>query len=287
MRIALALAAALTAPAAEKAEISQDIVVRARASGAAVLVAPPAASKPVVDEVLRSLALGRGATAPAAERVAVEPELARFARPFPEPPFLAFSPANVEALYDEWTFEVLDDRGEFAWRSSGVGLLREALDWDGTGPGGRLAAVPGRSYRYRFTGRRAGRAFAVESAFVPLRSFTHREYGGETRLECALGEIFEGASRAPSKGGARWLDAFGARLRAAEPRSDGTYRLELRSREPAGALAKARAAAVAAALARVLVVSPEAVRVERAPAERGEALSALVPPSRGPSLRIE
>lgn len=287
MSAALLLAAALAASAAERAEISQDIIVRSRAAGTGVQVAPPAASAPVIDEVLRSLSLGRGAGAPSAERVSVDPDAARFERPFPEPPFLSFSPANVEALYDEWTFEVLDDRGEAVWRSAGIGLLREVLEWDGGGPGGRLVVEPGRSYRYRFTGRRAGRAFVVESAFVPLRSFTHREYAGETRLEAAAGLFFAEGRPSLSDGGKRWVEAVAARLRAAEPRADGGYRLELLARVPGSALAKNRVRLLKRELARLLVVAPERVRVDRVPAPRGEAVAALLPPSRGGSLRIE
>lgn len=284
---AVALAAASPAATAERAEISQEITVRARAAGPGVQIAPPAASAPVIDEVLRSLSLGRGARAPSDERVSVDPGAARFERPFPEPPFLSFSPANIEALYDEWAFEVLDDRGEAVWRSEGVGLLGEVIEWDGGGPGGRLIVSPGRSYRYRFTGRRAGRAFVVESGFVPLRSFAHREYAGETRLEAAASLFFAEGRPSLTDGGKRWVDALAARLRAAEARADGGYRLELLAREPGGALAKNRARLLVRELARLLVVAPERVRVDRVPAPRGEAVAALLPPSRGGSLRIE
>ena len=125
--ISALLLAAATAHGAERprqSELSQDITIKARAAAAAgVQVAPPSASKPVIDEVLRSLSLGRGARAPAAERVRTGGDASRFARPFPEPPFLVMSPANIVALYDEWVYEVFDDQGEIVWKSDGVGML--------------------------------------------------------------------------------------------------------------------------------------------------------------------
>ena len=100
--IAVFLLAAATAHGAERAaksELSQDITIKARAAGSAgVQVAPPTASKPVIDEVLRSLSLGRGARVPAAERIRTGGDASRYARPFPAPPFIVMSPANIVAL---------------------------------------------------------------------------------------------------------------------------------------------------------------------------------------------
>lgn len=285
MIAALLLSAALPAAAAE---LSEDITVKARAAAAAgVQVAPPTASKPVIDEVLRSLTLGRGALAPAAERIRVGGDTARFERPYPEPPFLALSPENIAALYDRWVFEVRDDLGEIVWRSDGVGMLADKIDWDGGGPNGQLAVVAGRSYRYRFTGRRGSRAFVVESDPVPLRSFTHREYAGETRLEADAALFFKPGSAALSREAGAWVDALAARLRAGEPRADGTYRLELAAKDLRGKLTRDRARALTLALARALVVAPEKVKVALMPALRGEAVSGFLPPSRGAALRIE
>src|SRR4051812_47886732 len=126
-------AAALTAePSGGKAEMSQNITVVGKASAPPLSVPSPSPSKPVVDEVLRSLSLGRGADPSGAETVRVSPEASRLERPFPEPPFLALSPENIRALYDAWTFEVRSDDGELAARSEGVGVLRESVDWDGS-----------------------------------------------------------------------------------------------------------------------------------------------------------
>lgn len=280
----------LLAAAAEpegRAVLSQDITVRAKAGGPAVSVPPPAPSKPVVDEVLRTLSLGRGGPGPGAERVRVSPETAaRLESPFPEPPFLALSPENIEALYDSWSFEVLG-AGEIVWRTEGVGLLRERLDWTGLGPYGRLAVAAGESYSYRFTGRRGARSFVIESEPVRLRTFSHREYVGETRLEAAAAEIFEAGKdvfAAPAK---PLLDAMAERLSSAEPRPDKRHRLELYSGEPRGRLAKQRAASLAKFFANALAVPLESVNVAILPPERGEAVAAFLPPSRGPGLRIE
>lgn len=289
MTAALILLLALPAwSAPSKSELSQDMTIKARAAGGAgVQVAPPTASKPVIDEVLRSLSLGRGAKAPAAERIRAGGDVARFQRPFPEPPFLALSPANIVAVYDEWSFEVVDNEGDIVWKSDGVGMLNEKVDWDGGGPDGRLAVVAGRSYRYRFTGRRAGRAFVVESDPVPLKSFTHREYAGETRLEADVALIFEDGKADFTKEAGTWIDAFASRLRLGEPRADGNYKLELAAKEVRAKLTQARAKALGRRLAKSLLVAPERVVVGLMPATRGEAVSAFLPPSKGPALRVE
>jgi len=271
-----------------KSELSQDITIKARAAGTAgVQVAPPTASKPVIDEVLRSLSLGRGAQAYAAERIRTGADVARFNRPFPEPPFLGLSPANIVAVYDEWAFEILDSEGDIVWKSEGVGVLADKVDWEGSGPEGRLVVVAGLSYHYRFTGRRAGRAFVIESDPVPLRSFTHREYAGETRLEADSALFFEPGKAELAKEGAVWIDALTSRLRRGEPRADGNYKIELATKEPRGALAKARARLLTRRLARSLVVAPERVVVSIMPVMRGEAVSGFLPPSKGAALRVE
>lgn len=289
--IAWILAAALAAHGAQRAartEISQDITVRARAAATSIQVPPPAAAKPVIDEVLRSLSLGRGTLPPAAELIRTGADELRFLRPFPEPPFLALSPANIVALYDEWTFEVLDSKGRVAWKTEGVGRLKERVDWDGEGPDRQLAIVAGLSYRYRFTGRRAGRAFVIESDPVRLRSFARLEdYGGQTRLEAEIGLFFENGKPAFQKEADAWIDALAARLRVGEPRADGTYKVELAVREARGKLAQARANALSKRLAAALVVAPERVAVSVAPLLRGEAVSAFLPPSKGATLRSE
>lgn len=289
MSAALLLLLALPAwSAPAKSELSQDITIKSRAAGSAgVQVAPPTASKPVIDEVLRSLSLGRGKTAPAAERIRTGGDNARFNRPYPEPPFLALSPANIVAVYDEWEFVVADNEGDIVWKSDGVGMLNENIDWDGGGPDGRLTVVAGRSYHYRFTGRRAGRAFVIECEPVPLKSFTHREYAGETRLEADASLIFEDGKATFTKDSGVWLDALASRLRLGEPRSDGNYRLELSAKDVRSKVTLARAKALGRRLAKALVVMPERVVVSLMPASRGEAVSAFLPPSKGAALRVE
>jgi hypothetical protein len=289
MTVALLFAASAFAAGADsgKSEISQDITVVGKAAAPALAVPPPSPSKPVVDEVLRSLALGRGAGPSAPEIVRVSPETSRLERPFPEPPFLALSPENIRAQYDAWTFDIRSDDGEIATRSEGVGVLREGVDWDGTGPDGRLAIAPGRRYHYRFTGRRGGREFLIESDPVLLQSFTRREYAGETRLEVAIDEIFPDGKSSYATGAERYLDRMADSLRAGDARADGTYRFELCMKDPRGKLAKARVKALVTTFAAALLIEPKRVTISALPVERGAALAAFIPPSKGARLGNE
>jgi hypothetical protein len=282
----LLLAASARAAGAGK-EISQDVTVMGKAAAPSLSVPPPSASKPVVDEVLQSLALGRGAGPSGPETIMVSPETTRLEHPFPEAPFLALSPENIRALYDAWVFEIRGDDGEIASRSEGVGILREAVDWDGAGPDGRLALSPGHRYHYRFTGRRGGREFAVESDPVLIQSFTHREYAGETRMEVSIDEIFTDGKSTFATGAERYLDRMADALRAGDTRADGTYRFELYTKTPRAKLTGARIKALVKALAAALKADSEKVKISPMPAERGEAFAAFVPPAKGPSLRIE
>ncbi|MFI5347371.1 MAG: hypothetical protein ACHQ51_13435 [Elusimicrobiota bacterium] len=274
-------------PAKGKSEISQDITVHARAAAPALAVPAPTPSKPVVDEVLNSLALGRGVGVAQPDTVHTTPESVRLEKPFPEPPFLALSPENIRALYDSWTFQVRAVDGDIVYRSEGVGLMREKIEWDGAGPDGRLNLAAGRRYKYRFTGRRGGREFTIESDPVAIKSFTHREYAGETRLEVVVDEIFVDGKTSYATGAEHYLDAMTDALRAGEPRRDGTYRFELYSAKPKAKLTLARAKALRKRIAVSLRVDPVFVKVTPMPAERGEGLAALVPPSKGARLRIE
>jgi hypothetical protein len=285
----LLAAAALAADPAStgKSEMSQNITVVGKAAAPTLSVPPPSPSKPIVDEVLQSLALGRGAGPAGPETVRVSPETTRLERPFPEPPFLALSPENIRALYDAWTFEIRSDDGELATRSEGVSILRESIDWDGSGPDGRLAIAAGRRYHYRFTGRRGGREFAIESDPVLIQSFTRREYAGETRLEAAIDEIFPDGKSSYATGAERYLDAMAEALRAGDARADGSYKFELYTKKPRGKLAAARAKALAKTFAAALLVEPKRVKVSPLPVERGEALAAFVPPSKGARIGNE
>jgi len=282
----LAVAACAADSKSEKATISSDITVRSKAAGPSLSVPPPAPSKPVVNEVLDSLSLGRGSSGPGTQTIHVSPGSARLEHAFPEPPFLALSPENIRARYDTWAFEVLDGEG-IVWRAEGVGRLDDQVDWDGMGADGRLAVTAGQSYRYRFTGRRGGRDFRIESDPVTLKSFMHREYIGETRLEVALPEVFAADKDAFAPGADRFLNAMAESLRTSEGRRDGTYKLELYMREPRGKLAKARARSLAKKLSAALLVAVERVIVTPLPVERGEAVAAFLAPSKGARFRRE
>jgi hypothetical protein len=286
---ALLLAGVLCAPAlaADKSEISQDITVHSKAVGPALAVPPPTASGPVINEVLDSLSLGRGDAGTTAETIHVEADAARVAGLFPRAPFLAFTPARVRARYDEWTFEVLDGNKP-VWSVSGVGPARDDLSWDGRATDGRLAVSAGREYRYRFTGRRGGKSFSVESDPVRLKSFSRSEYQGETRLEVGTRQLFVEGSPQLADAADHYLAEIAARLSAAGAREDGTYRCEFYASAPRGTLAKARAKAVAAALAADLKTRVGDVNVLILPADRGgESFAAFVPVPEGPALRSE
>lgn len=270
-------------PAAQGSELQQDITVKARTSGPGLAVPPPAASKPVVDEVLRSLTLARDEKSPSATRIRVGGDPERFDRPFPEPPYLALSPANIEALYDAWTFEVFADR-EPVWRAEGVGLLRDRLDWEGQGPTGELALSAGKSYRYRFTGRRGGRSFVIESEPVRIVSFVHREYAGETRLEVRSSMVFDADKASFAATAKPFLDAVSERLRLGEPRPDGSFKCELYVPDVRARLARDRAKALVKRLSDQLVVAHQRVKVALIPETRGEALACFLAASKGPSI---
>ena len=289
LALCLAAAPALCAPPGKgPAEISQDITVRSKAAGPSLAVPPPAPSKPVVDEVLRSLNLGRsGDAAPSAETVRVAPESARLDAPFPEPPFLALSPENIRALYDAWSFEIREADGAIATRSEGVGRLRENVDWDGAGPDGRLEIAAGKRYLYRFTGRRGAREFVVESDPVAVKSFLRRQYGGETRMEVAIDEVFTDGKATYATGAERYLDRMADALRAGESRPDGTFRFDLYAKDVRGKLTATRAKALVARFAKALGTDPSKVKIQPTPVERSEALAAFVPASKGARLHVE
>ena len=69
----LAITASAADPAKAKTEISQDITVHARASAPALAVPAPTPSKPIVDEVLNSIPLGRHAGAAKPDTVHTTP----------------------------------------------------------------------------------------------------------------------------------------------------------------------------------------------------------------------
>ena len=290
IRILLVMLAAncRAAPAAQNRsrEIIQDITIRSKSDGPALSVPSPTPSKPVIDEVLQSLDLGRdGGDDKTLETVRVAPNTARFTAPFPEPPFLSLSPENIRAMYDSWIFEIREVGGEIVERSEGVGALRETLDWDGAGPDGRIEIKPGRRYAYRFMGRRGSRQFLVASDPVALNSFTRREYGGETRLEVAIEEIFVPGRADFATGAERYLNRMALVLRGTDPRPDGTYRFELYSAILRGSLLKSRVNALTERLAVALGARTNLIRISPLPIERSEAFAAFAPPTKGPALR--
>ncbi|MBI4372007.1 MAG: hypothetical protein HY552_06895 [Elusimicrobia bacterium] len=289
MNASLLLAAAALAAAAgasREAAAPQDASIQARSPGPGLAVPPPEPAPAVVDEVLDSLLLGRGRGGPAPARVGVTPEPARAPRPFPEPPYLALSPANIEALYDAWIFEVFDGL-ELVFRSEGIGLLQEPLEWAGEGSDGRTAAVAGRGYRYRFTGRRGSRSFLIDSEPVRLDSLSRPEFSGATRLEAAASALFKEGQAEFADSAKLLLDALVERLRPPEARPGGVCRLAFYAFKPRSAAAKARAEALSGFLTSALRLKPSQVEVSVLPAESGEILAVVMPPSSGPIFQLD
>ena len=143
----------------------------------------------------------------------------------------------------------------------------------------------GKSYRYRFTGRRGGRAFSIESEPARIVSFVHREYIGETRLEVRSSMIFESEKAAFAATAKPFLEQMAERLRLGEPRPDGSYKFELYVPDVRARLAQARAKALNKWFSDQLIVAHMRVKVALIPETRGEALACFLAASKGPGLR--
>jgi hypothetical protein len=207
--------------------------------------------------------------------------------PFAQPPFLALSPQHIRAYYDSWTFEIRNDANEVVSQSDGVGVVRESIEWDGAGPDGRLELAPGRAYHYRFIGKSGKQQFIIESDPVMIKSFSRRQYGGETRLEVSIDEIFIDGRTALAPGADRYISLMVEALRNGEKREDGSYRFELYSSHVRGPLTKARVNALIRDVSAALHVDAVHVSVLPMPAERGEALAVFLPASKGARLHVE
>lgn len=289
MSLAAALLAAWTATAAEdagKSVVSQDITIKGKASSApAVRVPAPAPEKAVLDEVLESLGIYRGRHAPTTPKSVLKPAAKRLLKPFPEAPFLTFSPRSFPKAHDRWTFEVLSGESP-VWRTEGVGRLEEELRWDGRDLQGRMARAA-ESYWFRFTAFRGEEESALSSEPVELPSLAYAGAKGERRLEAASRLIFAPGRSDLASGATDYLSAMGDRLRREDPRKR-PYRIELHQKGAPSKLSRARAEALRRFFSSYLVVSPERVSVEVLGAsERGEAASCVVPPDEGPRLKLD
>lgn len=283
--MATLLAAALSVSAAEeRAVIKQEISIKGGPAGQAMPLPPPGPERPVVDEVIDSLKIMNKTHAARAASVQV-PGSEKLARPFPGAPYLVFSPRSVSAPYDLWTFEVVEGANEVLMRQDGTGKVVEPIEWDGTGPSGEDAVRVGRSYFFRFTGRRGPESFVLTSEPVRLKSLALREYLGGTRLEAANAELWvpKKAKLRPDAA-EKFLRPMADRLRrlaSAEP-----YKLELRHPAPSTALAKDRADALRRWFADALLINAGRVVVSvHSEALRGDVTACLLPADRGETLQ--
>lgn len=264
---------------AQQGAIREDVSVQAPAAGPALALPQPGPDRAVVDEVVGSLrVLSEDHRARVADvRV---PAAERLSRPFPEAPYIVFSPRLVTAPYDVWTFQVLDSQGRELLSQQGTGRVVEPIEWDGSGPSGDDAVRTGESYWFRFTGQRGPASFVVASEPARLASLTLRGLLGGERLEAQTSLLFDEGRAQLKKGAAVYLTALADRMARVAPK-DG-YTLELRQRSPGSELAKARAKALQTWLAEKLLVNAALVRVARLePGTRGEVLACALPAEKG------
>jgi hypothetical protein len=266
-----------------KAVITQDIAIKGAGAGPSLPLPAPGADRAVVDEVVDSLKIMSQDHAARAASVQV-PGAEKLSRPFPEAPYLTFSPRSVSARYDLWTFEVVEAPLETLMRQDGTGRVVEPIEWDGSGPAGDEAVRVGKTYFFRFTGRRGPESFVVTSEPVRLKSLALRDFLGATRLEVANSELFDGGTL--SKASAEYLRVMADRMRRVG--GNEPYKLQLYTPQPESREAKQRAAALKAWFADALLINAARVQVAVFTAgARGEVTVCLLPADRGDTIRVE
>lgn len=282
---ALLFAAALAVSAAESDTSMGEVTIKAKAAvGPAIVVPPPRADRAVVDEVIRTLDLGRSAPLEQTQAMAkVSAASKRLSRPFPEPPFLTLSPRAIDTRYDGWSFEVLEEN-KVLWKADGVGELREPLEWDGTGPGGELVARVEAPYSFRFVGKGDGAPIVLVSEPIKLDSLLHRDFLGTIHLEAASALIFAKGKAEFAERGRAHVAALAERMRRV-PMGGDPYKFTLYEDDPRAELSKARARLVRRRFAKELLVAPERVHVDVLTAgARGRALVCQLPPEKGDTI---
>jgi len=266
-----------------KAVIKQDIAIKGASAGPALPLPAPGADRAVVDEVVDSLKIMSQDHAARAASVQ-GPGAEKLRRPFPEAPYLVFSPRTVSAPYDLWTFEVVEAPMETLMRQDGTGRVVEPIEWDGSGPSGDEAVRVGQTYFFRFTGRRGPESFVVTSEPVRLKSLALRDFLGSTRLEVSNSELFDGAKL--SKGSGDYLRVVADRLRRVSTKEP--YKLQIYSSSPESERARRRAEALRAWLADALLVNAARVQVTRLNAgPRGEITVCNLPADKGDTIGAE
>lgn len=282
MIMALITSLALGALAADSETAVGEVSVRSAAPvGPAVQVPPPRADRIIVDEVIRTLDLGR--SAPLSQQAAtgrVPAANKRLSRPFPEAPFLTLSPGTIDAVYDGWSFEVLIGN-EVAWKTEGPGELREAVEWDGAGAADDIAVRVDAPYSFRFIGRGDGAPIVLVSEPVAVKSLMHRDYLGTTHLEVSTALLFEKGTASFSLEAGAYLVALAERMRRATMGGE-PYKFTLYEEKPASPLAQKRASAVRRHFSKELLITLDRVQVETLTAgRRGRALVCVLPPEKG------
>ena len=262
--------------------IHKDVEIRTAATGPALSLPQPRPDRAVVDEVVDSLKVmrqehsARAATVPGSAQ--------KLSRPYPQAPYLVFSPRAVTAPYDLWTFEVIGHGNEILWRQDGTGMVREPLEWDGSGPAGDDVVRIGRTYFFRFTGRRGPESFLLTSEPVAFKSLALREFLGGARLEVANDELFTPGAAALKPGAADYLRPLSDRLRRLETKEG--YTLEFYQAKPESALAGKRAAALRHWLADALLINAGRVHVKPLTlGTRGDVTACRLPAEKGDTIR--
>lgn len=277
----LLIAVLATASAQETSLGNQEIEVRGKAKAPAADPKIPLAAptRPIVDEVIRSLDVYKtdySAKLPPVEDAAGP---RRGNRPFPGSPFLAMETGQFPFPYDRWVFEVLDGRFVI-WSTGDEGKADELVTWDGLDSSGGFAVKTGVPYKFRFTGIKGKESLSVLSKEVVLTSLLLRETLGAARLEVLTETIFVEGKPGISKEGERHLQALCSRLRRV-PESVA-YRIQVHDPAPKAPLAKKRRASLEKFLRAELLASPGRLKVELlSPGERGAVVSVHLPAEEG------
>lgn len=264
----------------------QEITIKGKGPGGPPIRVPPIAPDPAAaDEVAETLKVLRVEHKPSVPELRVTGgPVKRLATPFPEAPYLTFNPQVFPQPHERWRFEVVSGES-VVYRRSGHGRTTDRLEWDGTDDNGRIAARVGRPFHFRFVGVQGGDESSLTSETVELGSILYRESLGDVRMEVGSALLFPSGKAALLESATPFLKALAVRLGRINP-SLGPLKLTLYQKAPDAALAKRRARAVKSFLVKLLIINARRLEVAREEAsERGEVLSAVLPPDGGAVLR--
>lgn len=282
--LALLLAAAA---GAEEAVVSQDIVIKGKAAAPPPAALPPPAADPaVLDEVLGSLDVLKTDHAASLPKLRLEALRQRLELPFPEPPYLLFAPRRMPFPYSHWRFEVLGPERVMR-RTEGVGRLAETLEWDGTDALGRMRALLGERYRFRFTGLKGKEEFSLESEEVELVSLAYKDNWGVLHMEVSNPLLFAARGAELSEKAPDYLGPVAARMGRA-PLEGKPFPIRLYQKRPGTQEAQARAQALVKFFSSALLLNASKFQAEvLALGERGDVCEFLFPAEQGSRLGAE